>query len=60
MAIILRSVGIQRMGPLEIHLDSLKINLENLHQASGIASPQFEGCICTAKVESACWRFGCA
>ena len=28
----LRSLGMQRMSLLEIHLDSLKINLENLHQ----------------------------
>ena len=47
-----------RMSPLQIHLDSLKINLEKLHQPSDIAAPQFNGASSTAKVDSACRRRG--
>jgi hypothetical protein len=35
---ILLTLGIHRAGPLEIHLDSLKINVENLHQAGDIVA----------------------
>jgi hypothetical protein len=46
------------MSPLEMHLDSVKIYLEQLQEPSDIAAPQFHGRGSTAKVDSACRRGG--
>jgi hypothetical protein len=56
-ASFLRRLRIDRMCPLQIHLDSLKIDLEKLHQVGEIAATQFQGGTSTAKVDHACRRF---
>ena len=48
------------MLPLEIDLDSLKVNVKNLHQAGDIATSQLKGRATGAEVENARGRFGCA